>query len=213
MQKASTAMKQIHGGLTIDKVDNVMCVLSIDSSQCAAINIPAGRISESNTQSARKSAKPSPRASPPTASTKTSSMRNLQNCSRRSSTRICSRQATCPSTTQSRRDGYPRRQTRNCRNNNESKRTTKRRSCGSCRQRWPCEPDILRCTRPCVNTWRRRGRTAHCYQLWHLGCGPRCRDLHYAPHARCWIDIPLQFYHFIIESLHLRRQSLLCPLG
>jgi charged multivesicular body protein 4 len=26
MQKASTAMKQIHGGLTIDKVDNVMYV-------------------------------------------------------------------------------------------------------------------------------------------------------------------------------------------
>jgi hypothetical protein len=31
MQKASTAMKQIHGGLTIDKVDNVMYVFSIIS--------------------------------------------------------------------------------------------------------------------------------------------------------------------------------------
>jgi hypothetical protein len=148
MKNAGTAMKQIHAGLTIDKVDNVMYVsLSphiYTSLHTNILTTPTGKISANNTQSAKKSPTQSPRASPRAASTKTNSTRNSQNYNRRNSTRRCSRRATYPSTTPSRRGDYPLHRTRNSHSNNVSRKTTRKRSCASCRLRWPCKLGAMR---------------------------------------------------------------------
>jgi len=138
MKNAGTAMKQIHAGLTIDKVDDVMYFYFNEHAYVYSTNSILGRASASSTTSATRSAKQSPRASQTTASTKTSWTRSSPNYSRRSSTRRCSRQATSRSTTRLRQGRCPRHQIGSCRNNG-SKRTTRKRSCGSCRPRWPCE--------------------------------------------------------------------------
>jgi hypothetical protein len=57
MKNAGSAMKQIHAGLTIDKVDNVMYVFPHLISYNGTNNL-AGKISANNTPSAKKSAKP-----------------------------------------------------------------------------------------------------------------------------------------------------------
>jgi hypothetical protein len=70
MKNAGTAMKQIHAGLTIDKVDNVMYAFPFPSPPNNPLNLPhnpttntpTGKISVNNTPSAKKSAKPSPPA-------------------------------------------------------------------------------------------------------------------------------------------------------
>lgn len=67
MKNAGSAMKQIHAGLTIDKVDNVMFVsppthISYLPPLKQILTQPTGRTSANNTPSAKKSPKPSPRA-------------------------------------------------------------------------------------------------------------------------------------------------------
>lgn len=65
MKNAGTAMKQIHGDLTIDKVDNVMYAFlplfvhpfSISRTSTNAIYL-TGKIYANNTPSAKKSVKP-----------------------------------------------------------------------------------------------------------------------------------------------------------
>ena len=140
MKNAGNAMKQIHSGLTIDKVDNVMYAFCTKQASPNSLLIMwAGRTSASNTQSAKRLAKPSPRASPPTASTKTNWTRNSQSYNKKSSTSKCSTLATCPSTMPHRHRSYHRHQVPTPRHHSGLKRTTKRRSCGSYRLRWPCK--------------------------------------------------------------------------
>jgi hypothetical protein len=100
MQSASKAMKQIHNGLDIGKVDDVMYVFPpypyVSSLRLLIETVSAGNLSANNTPSAKKLAKPLLRASQPAASTKTSLTRNSRNYSRRRWTRICSRLAAYP---------------------------------------------------------------------------------------------------------------------
>jgi hypothetical protein len=132
MKNAGTAMKQIHAGLTIDKVDNVMYASCLPRHpHNHMLTSYAGRTSANNTQSARRSAKPSPQASPPTASTKTNSTRSSRNYNKRSSTSRCSTQATYPFTTPRRARSYHKRRIPTSRRRSGSTRTTKRRSCGA----------------------------------------------------------------------------------
>lgn len=137
MKNAGTAMKQIHAGLTIDKVDNVMYAFPLPPKHLHSRLLPTGKTSANSTPSAKKSPKPSLRVSPHPASTKTSSTRNWLSSSRSSSTSRCSTQATFPSATRS--AVYPRRLRQNSRARRPSRRTTRRQSCGGCRQRWPCK--------------------------------------------------------------------------
>lgn len=83
MQNAGKAMKQIHAGLDIGKVDDVMYVYH-SLLQFRYTNAATGNLSANNTPSVKKSAKPSPQALLPAASTKTNSTRNSQNYNRRS---------------------------------------------------------------------------------------------------------------------------------
>jgi hypothetical protein len=61
MKNASAAMKQIHGGLTIDKVDQTMYVLELgrEASWLEILTHSLGRTSANNTPSEKKSARPS----------------------------------------------------------------------------------------------------------------------------------------------------------
>lgn len=94
MKNASNAMKQIHGGLTIDKVDQTMYVSGCGcdfstKSVFANTFVFTGRNCASNTPSAKKSAKQSPNPSATKAWTRPSWTRNLRRCSKRSWTRRC----------------------------------------------------------------------------------------------------------------------------
>lgn len=98
MKNAGIAIKQIHAGLTVDTVDDVMYVLSIHfPPPCLHIaNSHLGKDSANNMPSAKKSAQPSPLASAPKASTKTSSTTNSQNSNKKPSMRRCSTRAASP---------------------------------------------------------------------------------------------------------------------
>lgn len=140
MKNAGSAMKQIHAGLTIDKVDNVMYALSKRSHKLGQpLKTCAGTSCANNTPSAKKSARPSPRVLLTTVLTKTSWTRSWRKYNKRSSTSRCSTQAACPSTTLLRAKNYHRRPIRIPRRHSGSRKTTKRRSCGSCKQKWPCK--------------------------------------------------------------------------
>jgi hypothetical protein len=91
MKNASAAMKQIHGGLTIDKVDQTMYV---HGSSCQPTRAPTlttliGKIFENSTPSARKSARPLHSQSETKGSTSRSWTTSSRLCNRKSWTTRC----------------------------------------------------------------------------------------------------------------------------
>ena len=93
MKNASAAMKQIHGGLTIDKVDETMYVFALffhhpaSNRGYAYRGRDTGKLSASNTPSAKKSARPSHNLSATRRSTIRSWTRSLKNSCKNSWTR------------------------------------------------------------------------------------------------------------------------------
>ena len=96
MKNASAAMKQIHGGLTIDKVDQTMYVtFGLVSGRNRTLIILTGRISANNMLLARKSAKLSHSLSEIKDWTSQSWTRSSRRYSRRSWTTRCFTLGTC----------------------------------------------------------------------------------------------------------------------
>lgn len=158
LKNASTALKGIHGGMTIDKVDATMYV-SVErvTWHTYDTDILAGRISKNSTRSARKLLLRLPRALVQTRWTTTSWRPNLQICSSKSWTATCSRQAQYQSATRLadyrmwplERVSAPDLQMNLVRqltllqsraSKSKQRRMTKRKNSSGCRPRWPCDP-------------------------------------------------------------------------
>lgn len=136
MKNASSAMKQIHGGLTIDKVDQTMYV-TIQAFRCwrSKANRITGRIYASSTLSAKKSARQSHNPSGIKVWTSRSWTTSSSSYSKRCWTTKCSRLAPCP---QTRSDSYHQHRKVSKARHRSRKRRMRRRSSGSYKPRWPC---------------------------------------------------------------------------
>lgn len=99
MKQAGAAMAQIHSGMSIDKVDETMYVVELSSThlQDWLTDSTAGTNSENNTNSAKRSARLSPRSHSASSRTKTSWSRSWKDSSRRLWTSVCSIRVLCQS--------------------------------------------------------------------------------------------------------------------
>ena len=136
MKSAGAAMKHIHAGLTIDTVDETMYDLL-----CPINHSPANELLGNNSAISTQSATRSPRrfalALTIPSSTKMISTRSSQNSSKSNSTSRCSTQEPSLWATKSVASPWRRRPRSEARHLPESKKTTRRKSSESCRQRWP----------------------------------------------------------------------------
>lgn len=108
MENASKAMKQIHGGLTVDKVDETMYVTPCGSQEMVlSLGLLAnhyhssGTNCGSKTRSAKRSSTQSRATLSARVSTKTSWMLNWRSYNKSSWTSRCSRPGRCPCPTKS----------------------------------------------------------------------------------------------------------------
>lgn len=141
MKNAGAAMKQIHAGLTIDKVDNVMSVLSglTGTEESTPLITYPGMTFANNTPLGKRLVKRSRRVSPTTLSTTASWTQSWKNYNKRSSTSKCSIPAVSPFTTPPQAKNYPKLQMQASRPHSESRKTTRRKSYVSSRLKWLCE--------------------------------------------------------------------------
>ena len=95
MKAAGSAMTQIHGSMTIDKVDETMYVSFWRECEMVRGLTRSGTNSENNTNSARKLPRLSPASPSANNQTRTNWTPNSKDWSRRLWTSVCSRQGRC----------------------------------------------------------------------------------------------------------------------